>query len=125
MKKIMILCLTIVLILTSTPVLAADDDGFIIIMDIVIARPFGLASLVIGSAFFVVTLPFAAMSKSTHKTADTLVGEPFRFTFIRPPGDFSDTYMVNREEEVSEPQHQVKETLGEEEKKPQDTESSQ
>jgi hypothetical protein len=125
MKKIMILCLTIVLILTSTPVLAADDDGFIIIMDIVIARPFGLASLVVGSAFFVVTLPFAAMSKSTHKTADTLVGEPFRFTFIRPPGDFSDTYMVNREEEVSEPQHQVKETLGEEEKKPQDTESSQ
>ena len=125
MKKIMILCLTIVLILTSTPVLAADDDGFIIIMDIVIARPFGLASLVVGSAFFVVTLPFAAMSKSTHKTANTLVGEPFRFTFIRPPGDFSDTYMVHREEEVSEPQHQVKETLGEEEKKPQDTESSQ
>ena len=125
MKKIMILCLTIVLILTSTTVFAADNDGFIIMMDMVIARPFGLASLVIGSAFFVVTLPFAAMSKSTHKTADTLVGEPFRFTFIRPPGDFSDTYMVNREEEVGEPQHQVKETLGEEEKKPQDTESSQ
>jgi hypothetical protein len=123
MKKIMILCLTIVLILTSTPVFAAE--GFIIIMDMVIARPFGLASLVIGSAFFVVTLPFAAMSKSSHKTADTLVGEPFRFTFIRPPGDFSDTYMVNREEEVSEPRHQAKETLGEEEKKPQDTESSQ
>jgi hypothetical protein len=125
MKKIMILCLTIVLILTSTPVLAADDDGFIIIMDIVIARPFGLASLVVGSAFFVVTLPFAAMSKSTHKTADTLVGEPFRFTFIRPPGDFSDTYMVHRAGEVSEPKHQVKETLGEEEKNPQDPESSQ
>jgi hypothetical protein len=125
MKKIMILCLTAVLILTSTPVFAADNDGFIIMMDIVIARPFGLASLVIGSAFFVVTLPFAAMSKSTHKTADTLVGDPFRFTFIRPPGDFSDTYMANQEEKVSEPEHQIREIISEEEKKPQDTESSQ
>jgi hypothetical protein len=125
MKKIMILCLTAVLILTSTPVFAADNDGFIIMMDIVIARPFGLASLVIGSAFFVVTLPFAAMSKSTHKTADTLVGDPFRFTFIRPPGDFSDTYMANQEEIVSEPEHQIREIISEEEKKPQDTESSQ
>jgi hypothetical protein len=125
MKKIMILCLTAVLILTSTPVFAADNDGFIIMMDIVIARPFGLASFVIGSAFFVVTLPFAAMSKSTHKTADTLVGDPFRFTFIRPPGDFSDTYMANQEEKVSEPEHQIREIISEEEKKPQDTESSQ
>jgi hypothetical protein len=125
MEKIMISCLTIVLILTSTPAFAADADGFIIIMDIVIARPFGIASLVVGSAFFLVTLPFAAMSKSTHKTADTLVGEPFRFTFMRPPGDFSDTYMVQREEEVSAPKNQVRETLGEGVKNPQDAESSQ
>jgi hypothetical protein len=125
MKKITIIFLSIALTLTSTPVFAADNDGFIILMDIVIARPFGIASLAIGTAFFVVAFPFAAMSKSTHKTVDTLVGEPFRFTFIRPPGDFSDTYMVYREKEVSEPQHQGKETLGEEEKKPQDIESSQ
>lgn len=122
MKKMIILFLTIVLVLTSTSVFAADNDGFIVVMDIVVARPFGLAALVIGSSFFVVTLPFAAMSKSTHKTADTLVGEPFRFTFIRPPGDFSESYMVSMDENH---QQQAKDVAGEAERKPQDTEMSQ
>jgi hypothetical protein len=99
MKKMIILFLTIAVILTSTPLFAADEDGFIIVMDTVIARPFGLASLAIGSAFFVVTFPFAAISKSTKKTADTLVGAPFRFTFTRPLGDFSDSYMYNHKKE--------------------------
>jgi hypothetical protein len=122
MKKMMSLFLIIVVIFTSTPVFAADGDGFLVIMDVVIARPFGLAALVIGSAFFVVAFPFAAMSSSTHKTADKLVGEPFRFTFVRPPGDFSQSYMVNRDEKL---QQQGIDTAGEEEEKPQDTESSQ
>jgi hypothetical protein len=122
MKKMMSLFLIIVVIFTSTPVFAADNDGFIVIMDVVIARPFGLAALVIGSAFFVVAFPFSAMSNSIHKTADKLVGEPFRFTFIRPPGDFSQSYMVDQDEKLQ--QHGI-DTSGEEEKKPQDTESSQ
>lgn len=102
MKKAVILFLTLALILTSTPVFAAETDGFIVIMDIVIARPFGFAALVIGSAFFVVAFPFAAMSKNTSKTADTLVGEPFRFTFVRPPGDFSQSYMLDRNEKLEQ-----------------------
>jgi hypothetical protein len=121
MKKAVILFLTITLILTSTPVFAAETDGFIVIMDIVIARPFGFAALVIGSAFFVVTFPFAAMSKSTSKTADTLVGEPFRFTFVRPPGDFSQSYKVDRDEKLEQ---QGRDTTGEKGEKTQDTESS-
>jgi len=121
MKKAVVLFLTITLILTSTPVFAAETDGFIVIMDIVIARPFGFAALVIGSAFFVVTFPFAAMSKSTSKTADTLVGEPFRFTFVRPPGDFSQSYIVDHDEKLEQ---QGKDTTGEKGKKTQDTESS-
>ena len=121
MKKTVILFLTITLILTSIPVFAAETDGFIVIMDIVIARPFGFAALVIGSAFFVVTFPFAAMSKSTSKTADTLVGEPFRFTFVRPPGDFSQSYIVDRDEKLEQ---QGRDTTGEKGEKTQDTESS-
>jgi len=121
MKKAVILFLTITLILTSIPVFAAETDGFIVIMDIVIARPFGFAALVIGSAFFVVTFPFAAMSKSTSKTADTLVGEPFRFTFVRPPGDFSQSYIVDRDEKLEQ---QGRDTTGEKGEKTQDTESS-
>jgi hypothetical protein len=90
-------------------------------MDIVIARPFGFAALVIGSAFFVVAFPFAAMSKNTGKTADTLVGEPFRFTFVRPPGDFSQSYVVDRNEKLEQ---RGKDTIGDEENNSPNTESS-
>lgn len=121
MKKTVILFLTLTLILTSTPVFAAETDGFIVIMDIVIARPFGFAALVIGSAFFVVAFPFAAMSKNTSKTADTLVGEPFRFTFVRPPGDFSQSYVVDRNEKLEQ---REKDTIGDEENNSPNTESS-
>jgi len=84
----MILFISFVLILTSTPVFAADNDGFVVVADAVIARPVGLVSLVVGTAFFIVAFPFAATSGSLGTTADTLVGEPFRFTFTRPLGDF-------------------------------------
>jgi hypothetical protein len=121
MKKAVILFLTLTLILTSIPVFAAETDGFIVIMDIVIARPFGFAALVIGSAFFVVTFPFAAMSKNTSKTADTLVGEPFRFTFVRPPGDFSQSYVVDQNEKIEQG---GKDITGDEENNSPNTESS-
>ena len=121
MKKAVVLFLTLTLILTSTPVFAAETDGFIVIMDIVIARPFGFAALVIGSAFFVVAFPFAAMSKNTSKTADTLVGEPFRFTFVRPPGDFSQSYVVDRNEKLEQ---RGKDTIGDEENNSTNIESS-
>ena len=125
MKNMTILFLTITLILTSTPVFAADNDGFIVVMDIVIARPFGLAALVIGSAFFAVTYPFAAMSNSVHETADTLVGEPYRFTFLRPPGDFSGTYMAEQDKEANELQQPEKDSESEKENKLQKSEDTQ
>jgi hypothetical protein len=43
----------------------------------------------VGSAFFVVALPFALLSRSVGKTADTLVGTPARATFTRQMGDFN------------------------------------
>lgn len=88
MRRIMILFISFVLILTSTPVFAAENDGFVVVADAVIARPVGLVSLVVGTAFFIVAFPFAATSGSLGTTADTLIGEPFRFTFTRPLGDF-------------------------------------
>jgi hypothetical protein len=88
MRKIMILFILFVFILTSTPVSAANGDGFVVVADVVIARPVGLVSLVIGTAFLIVATPFAVTSGSLGTTADTLVGEPFRFTFTRPLGDF-------------------------------------
>ncbi len=88
MRKIAILFLSFVIIFSSTQAFAELDDGFIIIMDTAVARPVGLVALVVGSAFFIVAMPFAATSGSLNTTADKLIAEPFRFTFTRPLGDF-------------------------------------
>jgi len=56
--------------------------------DAIVARPACLAATVVGSAFFVVSLPFALISKSVNKTAQALVVKPARATFTRPMGEF-------------------------------------
>ena len=61
-----------------------------VVADVVVARPACFVATVVGSVFFVVALPFAALSKSVNKTADTLVVKPGKATFTRPLGDFGD-----------------------------------
>jgi hypothetical protein len=67
---------------------ASDDSGpLTVAADVVVIRPACLVATVVGSAFFVVSLPVAAISKSVKKTADTLVVRPAKATFTRPVGD--------------------------------------
>lgn len=89
MKKATILFVSLLLIFVSTPAFAYEDNPGTIIMDTVLARPVGLAAIVVGTAFFVVALPFTAASGSTAPTAQALIVEPFKYTFNRPLGDFS------------------------------------
>ena len=58
-----------------------------VVVDVVVARPACLAATVVGSAFFIVALPLAAVSKSVKPTCDALVVKPARATFTRPLGD--------------------------------------
>jgi hypothetical protein len=69
---------------------ADEDDPLDIIADVAIVRPGCFLATVGGSVIFVVGLPFAALSKSVKKTADTLVVKPAKATFTRPLGDFTD-----------------------------------
>jgi len=92
MKKMVIAAFTVLaIILTSVPALA--DDGASVatamVADVVIARPAGIVAIVLGTAAFIVALPFAALSGSVEPVVQTLVVEPFKFTFTRPVGDFS------------------------------------
>jgi hypothetical protein len=88
MKKIVAILLALMIILTSSAVFAKDKpDAGNIIGDMVILRPIGVCTLVIGTAFFIVTLPIAAISQSTKQTAEVLVVDPFKFTFTRPLGE--------------------------------------
>ena len=91
MKKIVLLLITCLLLFNAAPAFADFDEAFLAVGDLALARPGGLAALVIGSAAFIVALPFAATSGSIKQAADTLVVGPFNFTFTRPVGDFQRT----------------------------------
>jgi hypothetical protein len=68
---------------------ASDDDDIATITDVALVRPGCFVATVLGSAVFVVALPFAAISGSVKSTADTLVLAPANATFTRPVGDFT------------------------------------
>ena len=55
--------------------------------DAIVVRPACLVATVVGSAVFVVALPWAAASKSVKQAANTLVVKPAAATFTRPLGD--------------------------------------
>ena len=56
--------------------------------DFLVARPLGLVSLVVGSAFFVVSLPFSVAGGNVDAVSEKLVKEPAHFLFTRPLGEF-------------------------------------
>ena len=71
---------------------AYGDNSLEVVGDLTVVRPGCFAATLVGSVFFVVALPFAAMSGSVHDTADTLVIHPAEATFTRPLGDFTSLY---------------------------------
>ncbi len=64
-----------------------NPDFIGVAADLLVMRPLGLVSLVVGSAAYVVALPFAAGSGQVAVMTETLVNQPARFTFTRKFGD--------------------------------------
>ena len=56
--------------------------------DLIFARPLGLVALVLGSAIFIVSLPFSALGGNAKEASQKLVVDPAKFTFKRALGDF-------------------------------------
>ena len=54
--------------------------------DLVLQRPFGLATTVVGIGTWIVALPFTVFSGSTGNAGEVLVAEPGLHTFARPLG---------------------------------------
>ncbi len=71
----------------TSSVASSDSGPLEVVADVLVVRPGCLIATVIGSAFFVVSLPVAAISRSVPQTADTLVIKPAKATFSRPVGD--------------------------------------
>ncbi len=59
------------------------------VADVVVARPIGLVATVLGSAVYVVSLPFSLLGGNEKQAREKLVKEPSVFTFKRPLGEFS------------------------------------
>lgn len=76
------------IIMTSMPAFG-NDQALDATVDILLVRPVSLVATVIGTAVFIVSLPFSIPSQSVGATARTLVAEPFNYTFTRPIGEFT------------------------------------
>ena len=76
-------------------------EAFAMVIDVPI-RIISLGLAMVGTAFFIVALPFALSSGSTGDAWDALVAEPFQFTFTRPVGKFDEWKSPSEESDSSE-----------------------
>ncbi len=53
------------------------------ILDILLARPLGVAAGIIGTGIFIISLPFTIPTNSVDKAANMFIIEPFKFSFVR------------------------------------------
>ena len=67
---------------------AEDPSGGEMVFDFVVLRPVGLIATAVGSVFFVVSSPFAALGGNMDTAKEKLVKDPAAFTFKRPLGQF-------------------------------------
>jgi uncharacterized membrane protein YfcA len=64
----------------------AQPNGEKMLWDSLVMRPAGLVTCILGIGGFIVALPFALTSQTQHQAFDSLVVEPFNYTFSRPVG---------------------------------------
>jgi len=74
--------------LAQNPVEVQEKTAEGMAADLVVLRPLGIVSTVLGSAVYVVGLIFSGPGGNASESADILVKEPAKFTFVRPLGDF-------------------------------------
>ncbi len=92
-KRILLFLLTLSLVVTAfCPMGWAGDNSLgrndpcadeWAALDILLARPIGIVAGVVGSAIFVVSLPFTIPTRSVGDAADIFIVKPFQFSFVR------------------------------------------
>jgi len=88
--RVVVLACVLALLSTNAPRCLATESADRMVVDAVLVRPACLISTLVGSVFFVISLPIAATSKSVHRAARELVAKPAAATFTRPLGDLDD-----------------------------------
>jgi hypothetical protein len=102
-KTITIACLFFALCLGNvSAALPVERPGaFAMVIDVPI-RLISLGLAMVGTAFFIVALPFSLSSGSTGDAWDAMVAEPFQFTFTRSLGNFNEWKSPTGESDNSE-----------------------
>jgi len=93
LKRIFLLLLTLSLVITGLCSTGwAADNTFgkndpcaheMAALDILLARPIGVIAGIVGSAIFVVSLPFTIPAGGVRDAADIFIVRPFQFSFVR------------------------------------------
>lgn len=75
----------------------ATGNGDAMLVDLILLRPLGLASIGFGFAATVVGLPFSIIANNTREVGDAMLTETTNYTFVRPLGDiFQQPAMMDR-----------------------------
>jgi len=93
LKRILWLLLTLSLVVTSLCSIGWAGDNSLgrndpvahewNALDVLLARPIGVIAGIVGSAIFVVSLPFTIPTGGVQDAADIFVVKPFQFSFVR------------------------------------------
>ena len=84
-------------LLISQPALSYETgphgpSGLDMAADLIVGRPVLLATTVVGTAIWLVALPFSALGGNVEESAEALVVGPAKATFVRCLGCSSNTY---------------------------------
>lgn len=86
-KKTLFLFLAVSLIVGSFCSLGSAQEDSIKdewnTMDLLIARPLGIAAGIVGTGFFILSLPFTVPTGGVDDAAQMFIIKPFRFSFGR------------------------------------------
>ena len=96
-RNLIMLFLISSLLIGSLPTVGwAQDDSLQErqnLMDLFVARPLGVAAGIMGTGFFILSLPFTVPTMSTDKAAQMFIADPFKFSFVREfPDEDMDGY---------------------------------
>ncbi|WP_348760327.1 hypothetical protein [uncultured Salinisphaera sp.] len=106
-KHALIVCVLVVAVVLSGPLMAAErtagmdapysydkrtPSAAAMAFDVVVVRPLSLVATAGGMGLFMLSLPFSVLGDNVNESGDRLVGEPGRYTFTRPLGEFEQAY---------------------------------
>ena len=92
MKKVSIIVMTLVFafgMVFAAEAEAEDSPSFPdILCDLILMRPVGVVVLGVGLVVTAVAMPFALPTGTMGQVSQTLIVDPFDYTFVRPLGDW-------------------------------------